>query len=346
MEGLMRSIINFLKSMLKKKSLECYVISHKPIILITYWFDFLRNQSEIFKTIPHNRNVYFLFQSGWYKDKRDVDKIQKEIAIFRNIYPKTKYIFLSNSIEENEFFLENNLTSIFCNQNAFIDEKRYKIKSRIEKKYDAIYLARITPFKRHELAVKVKNLLLIGSFTQNEEEHYQHIMKILPDAKWIEKVFSFRVSQYMNQAKVGLCLSAIEGAMFVSAEYLLSGIPIVSTISVGGRDALFDTEFVKIVKDNSESVAKGVEEMIKKDINPEYIRRETIKKMIEHREKFFNLVQEIYDKEMINRKFKDDWKKVFVHKMGLRCGVGFNTYKKKILKKGFILKNLKLDYSV
>ena len=339
MEGLMRIIIKFLKSMLKKKSLECYVISHKPIILITYWFDFLRNQNGIFKTIPHNRNVYFLFQSGWYKDKRDVDKIQKEIAIFKNIYPETKYIFLSNSIEENEFFLENNLTSIFCNQNAFIDEKRYKIKPRTKKKYDVIYLARITPFKRHELAIKVKNLLLIGSFTQNEEEYYQHVMKILPDAKWIEKVFSFSVSQYMNQANVGLCLSAIEGAMFVSAEYLLSGIPIVSTRSVGGRDALFDEEFVKIVKDNPESVACGIKEMIKKDIDPEYIRSETIKKMKEHREKFINLIQEIYDREMINRKFKDDWKKVFVHKMGLRCGVDLKTYKKRILKKGNYFKN-------
>ena len=305
---------------------------------MTFWFDFLRNQSEIFKTIPHNRNVYFLFQSGWYRDKSDVDKIQKEIAIFKSIYPKTKYIFLSNSIEENGFFLENNLTSIFCNQNAFIDEKKHKIKPRIKKKYDAIYLARITPFKRHELATKVKNLLLIGSFTQKEEEHYQHIMKILPDAKWIEKVFPFRVSQYMNQSKVGLCLSEIEGAMFVSAEYLLSGIPIVSTKSVGGRDALFDAEFVKIVKDNPEAVADGVKEMIKKNIEPEYIRSETIKKMKEHRVKFINLIQDIYDKEIINRKFKDDWNKVFVHKMGLRCGVGLNTYKKRILKKGYYFK--------
>ncbi len=324
--------------MLRKKSLECYIISLKPIILITYWFDFLRNQSEIFKTIPHNRNVFFLFQSGWYKDKSDVDKIKKEIAIFKSIYPKTKYIFLSNSIKENEFFMENNLKSIFCNQNAFIDEKRYKIKPKTKKKYDAIYLARITPFKRHELATKVKNLLLIGSFTQKEEEHYQHIMKILSDAKWIEKVLSYKVSQYMNQAKVGLCLSSIEGAMFVSAEYLLSGIPIVSTKSVGGRDALFNSGFVKIVKNNPEAVASGVEEMIKNNIDPEYIRSETIKKMIEHREKFISLIQEIYDEEIINRKFKDDWNKIFVHKMGLRCGTGFKTYKK-ILKKGSNLKN-------
>ena len=305
---------------------------------MTFWFDFLKNQTEIFKTIPRNRNVYFLFQSGWYKNKSDVEKIQKEIAIFKSIYPKTKYIFLSNSNEENEFYLENNLTSFFCNQNAFIDEKRYKIKPRIKKKYDAIYLARITPFKRYELAIKVKNLLLIGSFTQNEKNHFEHIMKILSHAKWIEKVFSFRVSKYMNQAKAGLCLSAIEGAMFVSAEYLLSGIPIVSTESVGGREALFDSEFVKIVKDNSEAVAKGVEEMINKNIAPEYIRKKTIEKMHEYREIFIYLIQEIYDKEMVNRKFKDDWKRVFVHKMGLRSGFDFKICKKRILKTGYCFK--------
>ena len=43
-------------------------------------------------------------------------------------------------------------------------------------------------------------------------------------------------------SQVGLCLSKSEGAMFASIEYLLCGLPIVSTKSVGGRDIFFTDE--------------------------------------------------------------------------------------------------------
>ena len=58
--------------------------------------------------------------------------------------------------------------------------------------------------------------------------------------------------------------------------------------------------------------------MINKDINPFYIRNNTIKKMRKHRERFMRKVQEIYQKEGIKRRFKDDeWDKIFVNKMWL-----------------------------
>ena len=49
---------------------------------------------------------------------------------------------------------------------------------------------------------------------------------------------SLRRQRHLNRARVGLCLSAREGAMFASMEYLLSGLPIVTTPSMGGRDSL------------------------------------------------------------------------------------------------------------
>jgi glycosyltransferase involved in cell wall biosynthesis len=123
---------------------------------------------------------------------------------------------------------------------------------------------------------------------------------------------------YINQAKVGLCLSADEGAMYASAEYLLCGLPVVSTRSIGGRDTFFDDEYVKIVDDTPEAVSEGVREMICRNINPYYIREKTIEKMKSHRGAFIAMIQAIYDKEGVKRHFSEEWSKIFVNKLLLR----------------------------
>ncbi len=103
--------------------------------------------------------------------------------------------------------------------------------------------------------------------------------------------------------------------MYASTEYLLCGLPLISTRSKGGRDIFFDKKYVKIVDDNKVAVKEGVEELIKRDIDSNYIRIKTLEKMNLHRERFITLIQEIYDKEGANKKFRDEWNKIFVNKM-------------------------------
>ena len=45
------------------------------------------------------------------------------------------------------------------------------------------------------------------------------------------------VRRILVQSRCGLALSAQEGAMYASGEYLLAGLPVVTTRSRGGRDA-------------------------------------------------------------------------------------------------------------
>ena len=64
--------------------------------------------------------------------------------------------------------------------------------------------------------------------------------------------------------------------MFASAEYLLSGIPIVSTYSVGGRDAYFDPRFWFVCEPTPASVADAVEKARAAAIAPSEIRASAI----------------------------------------------------------------------
>ncbi len=302
--------------------LPCYVINRAPLIIISYWEDFMNNRATFLKSLPDVPNVYVICQLGWqYEDESRVISTADDVMDITSAAPQIKFIFLCNSAIEEENFKKHNLNGIYCHQNAFLNENNYRIIPNAAKLYDAIYIARITPFKRHLLAANIPRLKIIGDYYNSEQKHVDMIMQGLPQAIWKRKAFSFNIYKEINQAHTGLCLSEEEGAMFVSAEYLLCGIPLVSTPNKGGRDGLFTPEHVYIAENNAVSVAAGVQELINRKIPAQEIRSAVIAKMLVHRKTFITIVQNIYTSEGIQRNFKDEWDQVFIHKLGIRCTV-------------------------
>lgn len=155
----------------------------------------------------------------------------------------------------------------------YINEHLYTILDE-PKIYDAVYTAQLMPFKRHELAKKIEKLMVI-SYGGNlhafcpELKHAEFNREFLPRQELTRKY---------NQSYAGLCLSAVEGAMFASCEYLLCGIPVVSTPSKGGRDEFFTKENSIIVPPESEAVALAVAHWKKQSPDPQRIREQTLKR--------------------------------------------------------------------
>lgn len=297
-----------------------YIINDKPCIIITIW-DFF----ELFPKILKKRKTYFIFLI-WrsMRSEKIAQRAENEYIKHRKKYPEYELIYLCNSPKQYELLKKFSLPCIFCNHNALVDEDIYKIIPSGEKRYDAIYNARLLPCKRHFLASKIKNLALITSYALGStQKQFNKIRKILPQATWFNKpipgagevIPEREIYKYLNQARVGLCLSSAEGAMYASVEYLLCGLPVVSTRSEGGRDVFFDEEYVKIVDDTPDAIKEGVEEMIKRNIPPDYIRRKTLEKMKPHRERFIALIQNIYDRDGINKDFRKEWDEIFINKM-------------------------------
>jgi len=331
------NLINDLRDYLKNNQLGCYVISFDPLIITTYWHDFLQNKNKLQKVLPQNDPVWFIFQVGYYKSPEASQEIKSIISEISQEKPDWNFWFLNNSEEENDRFNELGLNSRFINQNAFLDENRYHILDN-DHKYDAIYLARFTPVKRHFLAKNIKKLLLIGSFKPDEIDYYTQSREILKHAAYKEKVWGTQVSNYMNMAQVGLCLSDLEGAMFASTEYLLSGLPVVSTPSLGGRDIYYQEDYAKLVEPDAEAVSKAVYYFIDNMPNREQIRDKVLEIIRIHREKFIDLIQEIYDHTETRRSFNQEWQNVFTHKMGLRSRISFDRFRKNILRDSLSLK--------
>jgi glycosyltransferase involved in cell wall biosynthesis len=274
--------------------------------------------------LPKDKTAYFVFWLWSSTESTEVlEIIKNEYVEFNKTLPRKEYMFLCNSITQYNRMGDFGIPRILCNQNAFLDGKMFRVDERAVKRFDAIYTAKLEPFKRHELACKVKKLALAAHPFGYSEHYGNEIKKILWEATWLTRNFEKdkfmippeQMHEYINQAKVGLCLSAEEGAMYASAEYLLCGLPVVSTRSLGGRDIFFEDEYVKIVDDTPEAVAEGVQEMMERNLNPQRIREQTTEKMKPHRRRFIELVQAIYDKEVARRSFSEEWDMIFINKL-------------------------------
>jgi glycosyltransferase involved in cell wall biosynthesis len=97
----------------------------------------------------------------------------------------------------------------------------------------------------------------------------------------------------VSKSKVGLILSEMEGACYSSSEYLLSGIPVVSTWSKGGREIWYNDYNSIICNPNEDEVAEAVTEMCKRNIDSTEIRGGHLRLAKEFRNKFIDSIDNI-----------------------------------------------------
>ena len=271
-----------------------------------------------------DRTAYFLYAHTEVSQDH-----AKALAVLedqhRREYPKFRFIHLCNFDAQLQTLEKFGLETLFCNQNAMVDENLYKPLLNIEKKYDAVYDARFQRYKRHYLASKLPSLGLIHYpvLTKDEPDYVREIKEKLADAHFFNhtktgehrKLSLSEVNQALNRCSVGLCLSAEEGAMYASIQYLLAGLPVVTTPNVGGRDEFFDDEISITVEPTPEAVKAGVAEMIGRNLDPQYIRAKTLERMKVHRGYFIELIQNIYDQEGVKREFANEWNTIFGNKL-------------------------------
>jgi hypothetical protein len=233
------------------------------------------------------------------------DNTLKDFKQQQLTYPEHRLIYLANNQEQLDGLTKRSLPAILFNQNAIIDERLFTFMPEIQKKYSAIYNALMAPYKRHYLAYDIKDLAVITAVKNSSgEKLLAETKKSLRGASWLNfpnndvRVDNYQhipqkdLATHLNLARAGLCLSKLEGAMFASIEYLLCGLPIVSTYSSGGRDAFFEEDYVVLVEDNSSAVKIGLDELLGRCVSGEHIRARTIAKINEHRLSLVKFIQD------------------------------------------------------
>lgn len=207
-------------------------------------------------------------------------------------------ILLHNSPEEFSFAKRFGFRSFLLNQNIHTRENSFSV-NPTSKIYDAVYIAAAKKYKRIHLAEKIKKLYIVTYFWPVEDEN--NIVYDLPGfeprvshADYNKTYVSAQViKDVLNASHCGLALSKKEGAMWATMEYMLTGLPIVSTKSIGGRDFFFDDRYVKIVSDNPDAIKKAVDEFKEEKLDPEWIRAEVLKKVNLYRKDYYEICKSL-----------------------------------------------------
>jgi len=250
----------------------------------------------------------FLVYCGWFHG----DEFAKEATLMCDDLgiDKNRFIFLYNSSQEMNVFTKHGFMGRLIPHNCWLDDKVIYPRT-VKKTYRAIYVGRRSAFKRHMLAEKVEHLAIVAG------ANHGNAVSDIPSTAYINsiKLSTADVCTKISESYCGLILSELEGGCFSSSEYLLCGIPVVSTPSLGGRDVWY-TEYNSIISDpNPDAIADAVDYFNRNVRSPEKIRNHHIQLSNKFREEFIAMLGEIFLENNVQEDARRYFNANFFHKM-------------------------------
>lgn len=247
------------------------------------------------------KKIYVFLIPWWYKDGLSHYELLNKYT--------TNTTILANSMNDNLFYKRSGLKSLYCNQNCWLDANVYNIYNE-EKTYDLVINANNYQWKNHKLLTninkKYKTLFITYNTTESDLKQYNPC-EILNEAPNNE------VAKYLNKAKIGLALSTKEGSCYASTEYLLCGLPVISTKSVGGRHIWYN-EHNSIIVDNNESELETAINSMLQNIDT-YNRQKIRTKCIDQQNIFKNIFIKYAQELLPNKNIETIVKAEFSNKM-------------------------------
>ncbi len=259
----------------------------------------------------HDRGVDFVVNPSWaWELPGDHQRLTAAARAHLILHPRHRFWFACNNDTQTAILTQDGWQAATLNSNMLIDERVFRPLPDVEPDVDAVYNARFVREKCHHLARELNSLLLITfrdhSAQPTAEAFYatrRQMAELLPKAEFCNDITPEgcrwlppdEVNTQLNRARIGLCLSPIEGQMRGSMEYMMAGLSIVSIPSIGGRDYFFDPEYCLIAPDNPRDIRDAVAALIARNVPREYVRDKTMQRVARERERFTEWVQTIVE---------------------------------------------------
>ena len=201
--------------------------------------------------------------------------MRRALDVAEKKMPGHSHLVLASTEYEAYILGTHGVPTFFSHQAIFIDEnvwKPYQGQFFDLGRFDAVLNARFDRWKRHDLASSISRLMLVYDYSLDEdiEKSTRRMIATLPDACFANrelrgerysKLKHEEIAQLYAHVDVGLCLSSSEGYNRASTEYMMCGLPVVSTNSTGGRDRYYANKYCRIVDANAASIANAVQEL-------------------------------------------------------------------------------------
>lgn len=261
--------------------------------------------------LKHARVVFLVAMYGSIEYQEAIERFRRAAVLHRWRWPKHQFVFMCNTPKEKALLDEAGEIAVFLNHNLFVSEDDFYPIDGEPLRFDAVYNARLNAQKRHELSLLIDSCAMIFMRTSMELQSYERelILRHAREAPRHRFINELRdgVPEYLeppainriyNQSAVGLALSMAEGAMYASIEYLLSGLPVVTTPNWGGRDVYFDSEYCITAEPDPRAVRDAVIALRDRRIPRPYIRAKTLEKIERDRARFRELLQSLTGREV------------------------------------------------
>lgn len=273
-----------------------------------------------------SRPAWFLLSPTWSIEYEGLARqLRCHAILHRFLNPLHRIVFICNTEAEADVMRSCGEAAFVHNKTTGIDERLFRPLEGVEREFDAIYNAQLAPWKRHELTLEIPRCAFLfyrglhaasTSTPDSERALIAHHAEVAPGHVFINDYdnagFPVRlpadaVNHHLNRASVGLCLSQEEGAMFACAEYLLSGLPALTTPNRGGRNFYLDDDCFITVDANPRAVAEGVAALKARNIPREHVRARTMRRIEAERARFIDLVNSVYAESGIGDEFPGFW---------------------------------------
>ncbi len=271
------------------------------------------------------RQAHLIVRLAWESTAESIDRLRQTVSHFTALRPNLSFVVMAESDEAETGYRAAGLDAFVCNANAFTDERLFYPTPRPRKAFDAVYNARLVPFKQHWLAARTRRLALVTADFGVEPEFARKTLTELKDAvaycnfdseagrvRWLSED---KVRIVLDRSWCGLALSAVEGAMAATSEYLLAGLPVVTIPSRGGRAEFFSPDYVATVAPDPQAVAEAVERFKTAPPDPVMIRSRTLERMATHRARLLERLSPMIGQDALAMAGPSLWLPQFINKL-------------------------------
>jgi hypothetical protein len=171
-------------------------------------------------------------------------------------------VFLCNTESQHTWSRKWGFGAIIYNHNSSLNENKFHINNDdLNRPYKMVINTRPEGWKRPFLAEKTRPLAIIKGYNFRKDDVFD-LNTLAPEYINTDYLAIEEVDEIYNRSMVGGCFSEAEGACYASSEMLLSGLPVVSTESQGGRDFWYTKRNSIIVDSNADAVLIAADEAI------------------------------------------------------------------------------------
>jgi uncharacterized protein (TIGR01627 family) len=252
---------------------------------------------------------FVIYPTWTIENPESASRIADAASTHRRRFPDHRLLFLGNTQTEADLLSSRGQPAVFLNKNIMVSEKVFRPLAEAQVEFDAVYNGRFVKEKRHELTVRIERVAYLSygdTLSGRLPEQRSILARVLagnPRHRLVNPVADglpvrlshAEVNSALNKAAVGLVLSEAEGSNYASMEYMLAGLPVVSTPSKGGRDVFFDDEFCIVCEPDAAAVSEAVVSLKARNLSRDYIRAKTLKRIEPDRKRFMAVVRQMVE---------------------------------------------------